>query len=163
MLGRVGLLRWVVEMGGGARRRVRRRPCWSDEESFRFRKTLIWCCWVFFENSPAWPASRRCASASARHDARATFWTQAGILSLSHELHFFPFPFPHVKLDSKDIVLARANFSNMDDDDDAPPMLVAADGTAPDDVEGRLSAEMTDVKITKVPITIITGSSRRFP
>lgn len=50
----------------------------------------------------------------------------------------------------------------MDDDDDAPPMLVAADGTAADEVEGRLSADMNDAKITKVPITIITGTSRQF-
>lgn len=42
------------------------------------------------------------------------------------------------------------------DDDDAPPMLVAADGNA-DDLDGRLSAEMNDVNLTKVPITIITG------
>lgn len=42
------------------------------------------------------------------------------------------------------------------DDDDAPPMLVDAEGK--DVVEdAALSAEMDDVKLTKVPITIITG------
>lgn len=46
----------------------------------------------------------------------------------------------------------------MDDDDDAPPMLVAADGSATAEVEGRLSAEMDGVNLTKVPITIITGT-----
>lgn len=44
----------------------------------------------------------------------------------------------------------------MDEDDDGPPMLVSADG-APDLIEARLSADMSDVKIAKVPITIITG------
>lgn len=43
----------------------------------------------------------------------------------------------------------------MEDDDDAPPMLVTADGT--DAVEAGLSSEMEDVKISRVPITIITG------
>ncbi|KAF2171659.1 hypothetical protein M409DRAFT_63289 [Zasmidium cellare ATCC 36951] len=43
----------------------------------------------------------------------------------------------------------------MDDEEDAPPLLVAADG--PDAQEATISAEMEDVKVTKVPITIITG------
>ena len=43
-----------------------------------------------------------------------------------------------------------------DDDDDAPPMLVAAD-TSGDPAEARESAKADDMKITKVPITIITG------
>lgn len=43
----------------------------------------------------------------------------------------------------------------MDDDDDVPPMLVAADSG--DAAEEALTSEMEDVKITKVPITIITG------
>lgn len=52
----------------------------------------------------------------------------------------------------------------MDDDDDAPPMLVTADGApVEDEVAGRLSADMDDVKITKVPITIITGMPDRLP
>ncbi|KAI5366046.1 putative cobW/HypB/UreG, nucleotide-binding domain, cobalamin (vitamin B12) biosynthesis CobW [Septoria linicola] len=43
----------------------------------------------------------------------------------------------------------------MEQDDDLPPMLVNADGgTATDEA---LSAELDDVKIAKVPITIITG------
>lgn len=42
------------------------------------------------------------------------------------------------------------------DDEEAPPMLVDADGK--DVVEDAgLSAEMDDVKVTKVPITVITG------
>lgn len=45
----------------------------------------------------------------------------------------------------------------MDEEDDAPPMLIAADGN-PDPTETSLSAEMEDVKIAKVPITIITGT-----
>ena len=44
----------------------------------------------------------------------------------------------------------------MEDDDDNPPMLVAADG-ATDPGESSLTADIEDVKITKVPITIITG------
>ena len=45
-----------------------------------------------------------------------------------------------------------------EEEDDAPPMLVTADDTI-DPTEATLSAEMQDVKITKVPITIITGRS----
>ena len=48
-----------------------------------------------------------------------------------------------------------------EEDDDAPPMLVTADDTI-DPMEATLSAEMQDVKIIKVPITIITGRSN-FP
>lgn len=44
----------------------------------------------------------------------------------------------------------------MEDDDDGPPMLVAADGST-DATEVRLSADMDGVNLTKVPITIITG------
>ncbi|KXS99853.1 hypothetical protein AC579_9485 [Pseudocercospora musae] len=43
----------------------------------------------------------------------------------------------------------------MEEDDDAPPMLVTADGT--DAVEADLSSEMDHVKISRVPITIVTG------
>ncbi|KAF2217734.1 hypothetical protein CERZMDRAFT_30498 [Cercospora zeae-maydis SCOH1-5] len=43
----------------------------------------------------------------------------------------------------------------MEDDDELPPMLVNADGTTAADQ--ALSAELDDVKIAKVPITIITG------
>lgn len=43
----------------------------------------------------------------------------------------------------------------MDEDDDAPPMLVAADGG--NDSDAALNAEMEDVKVSKVPISIITG------
>lgn len=43
----------------------------------------------------------------------------------------------------------------MDDEDDAPPMLVSADGT--DAVDASLSGEMEDMNVTKVPISIITG------
>ncbi|KAF2774484.1 cobW-domain-containing protein [Teratosphaeria nubilosa] len=45
----------------------------------------------------------------------------------------------------------------MDEDDDAPPMLVTADGDQLDPYEATLSAEMEDAKISRVPITIITG------
>ena len=45
--------------------------------------------------------------------------------------------------------------AKMEDDDELPPMLVNADGTTAEDV--ALSAELDDVKIAKVPITIITG------
>ncbi|KAK3719303.1 hypothetical protein LTR37_004522 [Vermiconidia calcicola] len=44
----------------------------------------------------------------------------------------------------------------VDDEDDAPPMLVAADGTS-DPAEAVLNADLGSVKITKVPITIITA------
>lgn len=44
----------------------------------------------------------------------------------------------------------------MEEDDDGPPMLVSADGTI-DPAETALSAEMEDIQVTKVPITIITG------
>lgn len=44
----------------------------------------------------------------------------------------------------------------MDVEDDGPPMLISADGDA-DPQEAALTVEMEDVKITKVPITIITG------
>ncbi|GAB1743002.1 hypothetical protein NU219Hw_g8699t1 [Hortaea werneckii] len=43
----------------------------------------------------------------------------------------------------------------MDEDDDAPPMLVAADGS--DQTANTLNADMEDVKIARVPISIITG------
>ncbi|RMY67716.1 hypothetical protein D0863_07617 [Hortaea werneckii] len=43
----------------------------------------------------------------------------------------------------------------MDEDEDAPPMLVAADGSDP--AASTLNAEMEDVKIARVPISIITG------
>lgn len=46
----------------------------------------------------------------------------------------------------------------MEDDDELPPMLVNADGTTA--AEQALSAELDDVKIAKVPITIITGMHR---
>ncbi|KAM0718698.1 hypothetical protein Q7P37_005769 [Cladosporium fusiforme] len=48
-----------------------------------------------------------------------------------------------------------AAIRNMDGDEDAPPMLVAADGGS--DSDAALNAEMEDVKMTKVPISIITG------
>lgn len=43
---------------------------------------------------------------------------------------------------------------DIDFDDDGPPMLVAAD--QPNDTED-LSAEVDDMNLTRVPITIITG------
>ena len=43
---------------------------------------------------------------------------------------------------------------DMDFDDDGPPMLVAADQL--NDTED-LSAEVDDMNLTRVPITIITG------
>lgn len=43
----------------------------------------------------------------------------------------------------------------MDEDDDAPPMLVAAGESDP--AGDAMTAEMEDVSLTKVPITIITG------
>ena len=43
----------------------------------------------------------------------------------------------------------------MDLDEEPPPLLVAADGT--DAVDQNLSSELDDTKITKVPISIITG------
>jgi hypothetical protein len=43
---------------------------------------------------------------------------------------------------------------NMDFDDDSPPMLVAAGQS--DDTE-NLSADVDDMNLTRVPITIITG------
>lgn len=44
----------------------------------------------------------------------------------------------------------------MDEDDDAPPLLVTANGSV-DAEEATITADMADVKISKVPITIITG------
>lgn len=49
----------------------------------------------------------------------------------------------------------------MNEDDDEPPMLVVADGTDP--AEATLSAEMEDVQIARVPITIITGTKDLNP
>ena len=43
----------------------------------------------------------------------------------------------------------------MDGKDDVPPLLVTTDELKPE--ESRLSADLEDVKLTKVPITIITG------
>jgi hypothetical protein len=43
---------------------------------------------------------------------------------------------------------------DMDFDDDAPPMLVAADQS--DDTD-NLSADVDDINLKRVPITIITG------
>ena len=48
--------------------------------------------------------------------------------------------------------------SDMDFDDDAPPMLVSAD--QPDDAE-NLSNHVDDMNLTRVPITIITGMDLR--
>ncbi len=44
----------------------------------------------------------------------------------------------------------------MEDDDDGPPMLVAADGSN-EPSEASLSTDTEDAKIARVPITIITG------
>lgn len=44
----------------------------------------------------------------------------------------------------------------MNDDDEAPPMLIDADGT--DAVYGSVEAGIADVQISRVPITIITGA-----
>jgi hypothetical protein len=41
------------------------------------------------------------------------------------------------------------------DDDDGPPMLVDSNGV--DNEDANLNAEMEDVRVTKVPISIITG------
>lgn len=51
----------------------------------------------------------------------------------------------------------RSCGSEMDEDDDTPPMLVQAEGADRDASEATLSADMEDVKIARVPITIITG------
>lgn len=48
---------------------------------------------------------------------------------------------------------------DMDFDDDGPPMLVAAD--QPNDTED-LSADVEDMNLTRVPITIITGTQLEF-
>jgi len=59
---------------------------------------------------------------------------------------------------SSTILFGRKNILTMDPDmdfdDDGPPMLVAAD--QPNDTED-LSAEVDDMNLTRVPITIITG------
>lgn len=44
---------------------------------------------------------------------------------------------------------------NMDLDEEPPPLLVATDGI--EAVDQNLSSELDDTKITKVPISIITG------
>jgi len=46
------------------------------------------------------------------------------------------------------------------EDDDGPPMLVDSNGV--DNEDANLNAEMEDVKVTKVPISIITGQSTTF-
>jgi len=55
-------------------------------------------------------------------------------------------------------VLRIASFIElaMDEEDDAPPLLVSTNGTVNPDA-ATLSGEVTDVKNTRVPITIITG------
>jgi hypothetical protein len=45
---------------------------------------------------------------------------------------------------------------DIDSDDELPPNLIAVDGTQ-SPTETALSAAMGDVKVAKVPITIITG------
>jgi hypothetical protein len=45
----------------------------------------------------------------------------------------------------------------MDDGDDVPPLLVEADHV--DAAETALATEMKDVKLARVPITIITGTT----
>ena len=55
------------------------------------------------------------------------------------------------------VVIREIPNLDMDEDDGGPPMLVdAADGNS-DPAEARLSAEMNDVKVARVPITVITG------
>lgn len=49
-----------------------------------------------------------------------------------------------------------------DADDEAPPMLVAADGGA-NAVEASLTSELADVTLAKVPISIITGRTSSMP
>lgn len=43
----------------------------------------------------------------------------------------------------------------MNEEDDGPPMLVSSENA--DGVDASLNAEMEDVQIKKVPISIITG------
>lgn len=49
----------------------------------------------------------------------------------------------------------------MDDDDDGPPMLVDAEGNEAD--EATLATDMKEAKVSKVPISIITGKYLRPP
>jgi len=50
---------------------------------------------------------------------------------------------------------------DLDDElDDAPPLLVIDDGNPRAETPTGLEAEMEDLSITKVPITIVTGRSR---
>lgn len=56
---------------------------------------------------------------------------------------------------SKIPLIFNCNLTTMDEDDESPPMLVAANGTNGGD--STLEAGMEDVKIARVPITVITG------
>jgi len=52
---------------------------------------------------------------------------------------------------------------DLDDElDDAPPLLVIDDGNTRAEAPAGLEAEMEDMSITKVPITIVTGKFRLF-
>lgn len=83
----------------------------------------------------------------------------AGILQAQRQIMSFSHANPTTSLKIPEKPYRELRFcKNMDDDDDVPPMLVAADGSATAEVEGRLSAEMDGVNLTKVPITIISGT-----
>jgi len=44
-----------------------------------------------------------------------------------------------------------------DVDADGPPLLIEVDKQQDNDVEERLSADVDDINLVKVPITIVTG------
>ena len=53
--------------------------------------------------------------------------------------------------------IKQAMDTNMQEDE-APPLLVDAEGEAP---PSELETAMDDISLTKVPITIVTGKPRR--
>ena len=105
---------------------------------------------------PRTQCSRRSSNyvshAGCRHRAAAKAGASVGKLKRLFFAVCLPNFCPYYPRTSvKGIILAI-----MDEEDDTPPMLVAAEGSS-DPAEATLSADMEDVKITKVPITIITG------
>ena len=89
------------------------------------------------------------------HRDFSTLDHQFGRIRSEPPRHLYTFISPTAFLTLPHIAIMN---SDMDFDDDAPPMLVSAD--QPDDAE-NLSKHVDDMNLTRVPITIITGMDLR--
>ena len=89
------------------------------------------------------------------HRDFSTLDHQFGRIRSEPPRHLYTFISPTAFLTLPHIAIMN---SDMDFDDDAPPMLVSAD--QPDDAE-NLSNHVDDLNLTRVPITIITGMDLR--